>query len=386
MKKAVVIITSNCYASRTDFDLIYEYLRKNGWKIVRKIENADVVIINTCAYVKQKEDSSIKIIKKAQKEIKKNARLIVTGCLPAINKNRLRRIFKGTAISAKSLHQLDGVLNANIKLRNIQYVKPTGYNEKCPDNNYYRPGYFLREYRLRIGWGCKGRCSYCVVRHVFGKPHSRSIAEILEEFKTATKKGFKKFVLVANEIGVYGEDINVDIVKLLNALTQQNNNAQFAISNITPNRLKELLPRLKKFIHRKKIWRINIPVQSGSDRILGLMKRSYRINDFKHSIEKITRINPEILIESDIIIGFPSETKDDFYKTLMLTEWLDRNKVFFQIFPYDPRPNTAASKMSGQLSTKEKIEGVKKLSFLCSSYFIMKNRVLFNKWKRTRKR
>ncbi|TAM41263.1 hypothetical protein EPN54_02010, partial [bacterium] len=111
MKKAVVVITSTCYSSRADFDLIRSWLKENGWKLVRRIENADLVIVHTCAYVKAKEDQSIMMIKVIKSNMQKNSRLVVTGCLPAINKNRLGRIFKGVSVSSKYLHQLEGSIN-----------------------------------------------------------------------------------------------------------------------------------------------------------------------------------------------------------------------------------------------------------------------------------
>ncbi|MFH1655741.1 MAG: radical SAM protein [Candidatus Omnitrophota bacterium] len=383
MKRAFVEITHNCYSLKTDFDLIRRFLSINGWKLVRDIKNADMVIVNTCAFMKEREDIAIELIQKVKKDMNKNAKFIVTGCLSSINKNRLDSVFQGRSISSKSLYRLDDIINADIKLRDIKFVKPTANNVKRSENDYSYPIADSSIYRLRIGWGCNGKCSYCVIRRVFGKPHSRPIAEILEEFKAAVKKGYRKFSFIATEVGCYGQDLNTDIVELLEVLSGQNGNAKFELSYINPDRLKQILPRLEKFIRTKKIWCISVPVQSGSDRILRLMKRSYGIDDFKYSIGRIVSINPGIRIETDIIVGFPSETEEDFRKSILLTEWLGKNKIYYQIFEFDSRPNTEASKLPNQLSTKEKQERFRRLSLLCkSSYMIFKNKKLFKELKR----
>jgi len=383
MKKAFVDISEYCYSLKTDFDLMRRYLKVNGWQIVKNIKNADLVIINSCAFVKKREDVAIKLIQKAQKDKKKNAQLIVAGCLPAINKNRLNSIFKGINITSNSLDKLDGIIDADIKLKDIKFVKPTVQNFRPSLGAYSFLGKDSNIYRLRIGWGCNGRCSYCVIRRVFGKPHSRPIDAILEEFKIAVQKGYRNFSLTATEVGCYGEDINTDIIKLIEALVKHYNNIKLDISYISLDRLKQILPHLEKHIRTKKIIAINVPVQSGSNRILRLMKRSYSVEDFKYTIGRIVKINPDIRIETDVIVGFPSETEEDFRKSILLTEWLGKNKIYYQIFQYDSRPNTESSKLPNQLSAQEKQKRFSRLTFLCqSSYAIVRNKQLFKELKK----
>ena len=122
MKKAFILTAGTCWPHGTDSDLIKRYLQANGWTLAKKIKTADVIIINTCAVMKENENKSIKFIEKAHEEKNSSAQLIVTGCLPAINNTRLKKIFKGPIVNAKSLHKLDRLLNAKIKIDKVKYI------------------------------------------------------------------------------------------------------------------------------------------------------------------------------------------------------------------------------------------------------------------------
>ncbi|MDD5167014.1 MAG: radical SAM protein [Candidatus Omnitrophica bacterium] len=364
--------TGTCYPSQTDFRLIKTYLKSNGWILSKKIENAALIIIYTCAFIKDREDLSIKYIRKAQKEKNRAAQIIVAGCLPAINKFRLKRIFKGGIVEARSIQEFDKVLNARVGIRDIKYLE---LSRKLKNNAAV-------EYYLRIGWGCHGKCSYCGVRFVFGKPHSRPVSDILQEFNIAYGKGYRKYILIANDVGSYGEDLDTSFIHLIRKLCQKYRDCQFALSHLNPDKLREILPFIKNLIRSGRIWRLNIPVESGSNRIIRLMNRSYTANDFKYCVAKLISYNPGIEIKTDIIIGFPTETKRDFFDTLRLVEWLGRNKVYFQCLVYSKRPKTEASKMSGQIEQKVKEGRLKQIERLCRISYVLRDKKLFKKIRR----
>ena len=372
MQKAFLITVGTCYPHVTDSNLICAYLRNNGWTLTKKIKEASFIIINTCAFRKGEEDRSFEAIKKVEKEKNKDAQLIVTGCLPSINKVKLKSVFEGVTISANSLQEFNGLLNGKSMIQDVKY---TGSNRCLRRNSNV-------EYLLRIGWGCHGKCSYCGVKFVFGKPHSRPISDILVEFNTAYVKGYRKFALIANDAGSYGEDLGTSLAYLLGNLCRRNRDCKFALSHLTPNRLKEMLPSLKAFVRSGKIWYINVPVESGSNRIIRLMNRSYTVNDFKYCVEKLMDYNSNLAIQTDIIVGFPSETEQDFLETSRLVEWLGRSKVFFQNLSYSPRPNTEASKMSGQIDQKTKYSRLKKITRLSRISYLLRDKKLFRKLKR----
>ncbi|MEW6008788.1 MAG: radical SAM protein [Candidatus Omnitrophota bacterium] len=374
MKRAFLIDTNiGCTPGFTDLTLIKTYLNNNGWRLARKIESSNIVIVYTCACSKQAEDNSIDYIKKAEKEKNPNAQLIVSGCLPSINKVRLKRIFKGLAISANSLGELEKLLSKSSQFSITKYIYPVKNLKRIERKDVYH---------LRIGWGCFGKCTYCAVKFVFGRPRSRPIEDILKEYHLAYEKGYKKFVLVANDAGSYGLDLSTSLAFLVNKLYQEHSECKFFLSHFTPNKLKEMLPSLEDIIRSGKILRMNIPVQSGSDRIIQLMERPYTVDDFKYCIEKIIEWNPKLELKTDIIVGFPSETKRDFLDTLKLVEWLSSKGVFIQFFNYSKRPNTKASSMPGQISAIIKQQRFRKCAKVTALYSLLHNKKSFSKLKR----
>lgn len=372
MKKASLIQTGTCIPHRTDSGLIITYLKKNGWVLTNKINNADVIIINTCAFKKETENVSIKLIEKAKKQKNKDAQIIVTGCLPYINKIRLAGMFKGDTIGANNLAELDRLLNARKSIANINYI---GSPRKLQINKRV-------QYNLRIGWGCYGKCSYCAIKFVFGRPRSRPVADILQELENAYLKGYREFILVANDSGSYGSDLNSSLIYLLDKLFQRHKDCDFILSHLTPDRLKKLLPGLEEAIRSGRIRSINIPVESGSNRIIKLMNRFYAVADFKYCVKKISELNPKLTIMTDILVGFPSEMENDFRKTLKLVEWLGRHKVFFQCLSYSKRPNTEASLIPDQIDYRVKQARLRKLNKLCELSYVMRDKNLFMQSKR----
>jgi threonylcarbamoyladenosine tRNA methylthiotransferase CDKAL1 len=340
MKKAFLSNTGLCCTGLADFDLIRSYLEKNGRTLSDRIKDTDVIIVYACACTKQREELSVDIIKKALKEKNQRAKVIVTGCLPIANQLRLKRIFKGSMLSADYLAGLDKLLNAKFRIGNIKYVG-------LADNNGHPKS---EVYNLRIGWGCDGKCSYCVTRLVFGKPHSRSVSDILREFDVAYNKGYRKFILAANDLGCYGEDLGISLVQLMQKLFQKNKESQFMFSAGSVHKLKTMLPKLKTFLRTGRIWQVNTAIESGNDRILRLMGRLYKINDCKYCVRKLKEYAPNLKILTNIMVGFPTETEEDFKDTMKFVSWLSRYVTHFSFIPYSKRPNTPASKMAGQLA------------------------------------
>ena len=367
MKKFFLYTTGNCYPSQSDYKLITAYIKENEWKLAKKIGNADIVIVYTCAFTKDKEDKSLNLIKQAYQEKKGSAQLIVVGCLPAINKDRLSKVHKGIAVTANSLKELDDLLQAKVSIKEISY---TG-SSICSNKNKHK------EYLLRIGWGCNGECSYCAIKIIFGQPHSRPVSDIILEYEKAYRRGYRKFALISDDPGTYGKDVNSSLAVLFEELCDKHTDCKFTLASINPHTFKSIFPYLEKYIHQKKIWRIHLPVESGSNRIIRLMNRFYTVDDFKSYIEAIVASNPAIDLRTDILVGFPRETEYDFQQTLKLVGWLGRYKVEYQCLPYSRRPNTKADSMSGHLDQKTKATRFKILQRLCWINSILNKPYLF---------
>jgi ribosomal protein S12 methylthiotransferase len=374
MRRVFLVSSDGCDPFKTDLGLIRQYFRGNSYIVSKKIEKADTIVMHTCAFSKDQENKSVELLRNTLQKQKEDAKVIVTGCLPSINKARCDRIFNGTKISANALQELDKIINPQIKLRHIKYID-------SPQSLSQLKGVF---YFLRIGRGCLGKCGYCAVKLVFGRLKSRSALDILQEFNNAYARGYRNFALVAQDVGIYGRDYNSSLADCLRILCNKHPDSVFQLLNITPNMLKNLLPGLREFIRLGKISYIVIPIQSGSNRILQLMRRQYTVDEVKYLIKKTKEYNPNLSIKTDIMVGFPSEKTNDFLDTLKLVEWLSRYKVMVQGFVYSKRPNTEAGKMPNQIDEKTKNARLKKLYKMVKMSGILGDKKLFNRLKRKR--
>lgn len=341
IKKVFLLSSRSCKPSKTDSNLIKKYLKENRL-YSNSIDKADLVLVNTCGFTRQLEDQSLKDIGYAQQNKKESAEIVVIGCLPSINKKRLKKIFSGFVISARNLNKLDDIINPKVKLSEIKY---SGFkSHKKSDQS--------GEYLLRIGWGCGSNCSYCAIKNVFGSPQSRSISDILTEFKIAIAKGYKKFLFVANEVSSYGLDRGCTIADLINKIMKIKSNFSIGLTNFLPNDFKRYLLLFKKYIQQNRVYYVYLACQSGSDKILRLMNRDYTVNDIRHCVRQLRSLNPKIFIKTDLIVGFPQETEKDFTETLSLIKWLAKYNVKIQVFPFSVRPNTEAREMHGHLNKR----------------------------------
>ncbi|MDD5356289.1 MAG: radical SAM protein [Candidatus Omnitrophica bacterium] len=360
-KKYCVIDRFPCAAYKADSELIKCFLQRNG-VIEAPLKSADLILINTCAALNNAEDASISFIRSAKKNKKRTAKIVVMGCLPRANKNKLSNIFNGPFINANNLKKIETFIeNPEIKLSDIKY---TGYRGRKPVNK-------LDIYRLRIGWGCVNNCSYCVKKRIFGKSRSRNIPDILEEFKSALRRGYKEFILTANDTGSYGLDINTNLAILIKRMLAIRSKFDLRIGDFYPGMLKNMLPLLLPLFRSKKITQIHLAVQSGSDKILKLMHRNYGIAEYKYYINKLKDVNPGLKVQTDFIVGFPKETREDFEKTIQLIDWLFQCENFasngWQVFPFSSRPNTVADRMDGHLKQREVDRRFKKAIETCEA-------------------
>jgi tRNA A37 methylthiotransferase MiaB len=185
--------------------------------------------------------------------------------------------------------------------------------------------------------------------------------KIVNEFKLGLQKGYNRFFLVAPDLGSYGIDIGYNIVDLLQKLVELNESEyQIILNQINPVDLIRLLPGLEKILSSGKIEALGCQVESGSDRILELMGRDYRASDWKNSILRINKKFPLVRISTHVMIGFPTETEEDFEATMKLLDF----PIFIDwvgFFLFSPRPTVYASRLSGQVPQKVKDERFKKI-------------------------
>lgn len=308
------IFTFGCKVNQYDGQILREGFEGENCKIVDRLSDSSVVLINSCAVTSRAERDVYKLSKRALKEGK---RVIITGCFT----DELRRKIINLSPEVKFCNDKDKLLKK----------PPSGIT------------YFYKHTRafIKIQDGCDAFCSYCIVPFLRNKIFSRKPDDILSEIKGFVAKGCPEVVICGIRLGKYNY-AGVDLSSLIEMILSLNGDFKIKLSSIELNDISDQLIQLIKKSPRI-IKHLHIPLQSGSTRILHLMNRKYTPEEFYSRIISIKREIPEMIFTTDVMVGFPSEEESDFFDTLKLVKEIGFKKV--HVFPFSPRPYTKASQI-----------------------------------------
>ncbi|MGQ9565403.1 MAG: tRNA (N(6)-L-threonylcarbamoyladenosine(37)-C(2))-methylthiotransferase [Candidatus Bathyarchaeales archaeon] len=342
-----------CSSSISDAEVMAGCLRDAGFELVGYIEEADVVVYNTCGVKAPTENKMFHLLK----AVPTRKRLVVAGCLPLINYPRLMRDAR-----------FDAVVGPAFGDRIVEVVKRVLCGEKVVclnDSLRNKPCLDLPRARVNsivgitpVAYGCGGKCSYCCVRFARGELRSFRIDEIVDYVEKSLNAGVKEFWFTGQDVACYGWDIGVDFVDLLKHVRNVNAKEDFwiRIGMMTPNGLKSFLESFISFLaslegklHVFEFF--HVPVQSGDDGVLKLMNRRYTVDDFSHVISTLKQTFPRATIATDVIVGFPGETEEAFEHTLQLIEKVKPDIV--NVSKFFARPNTPAERMEKKVEATE---------------------------------
>lgn len=310
--------------NKGDSERIAAVLESANYSPASNIEKADLAVVNMCSVRQSAVDRVFGLIPKFKKirEKKPNFKTILTGCILKKDKKKFAKEF-------------DQILRFKDLLK---------YQPKYQDN--------IRVL-VPISNGCNNFCSYCVVPFTRGPLICRDHKEILKEVKKVVQKGFKEIWLLGQNVNDYYSPGNpsINFPKLLKRISALPGN--FLVRFISPNPKNFSDELIKVMANSKKIAKyLNLPVQSGDDEILKKMKRPYTVKEYKKLVKKIRKVMPEINLSTDVIVGFPGETKKQFENTAKLFKELKFNNAY--IAKYSPRPMTAAFQLKDNVPLKEK--------------------------------
>lgn len=393
-RKFFLCMTCGCPRRIIDTQRIYNYLNANGLVFTQKYNNSDLIILVTCAFNQKTEDHAVAWIKHLLRHKTRTSKVVVAGCLPKINPVRLNKLGTFETVSPTELEKPDDIIDTRIKLATIpdpnenpnvvllperivattltkilhllrfsvnfflkclrqQIIKQKIFKINNKDYNYpdvrYNP---LEIFTIRIALGCMGECSYCAIKFAVGKIKSKQKSKLIEEFKTGLNKGYKKFIFIAGDVGAYGIDIDTNIVELLDEILVIEGDYKIILKEFNAQWLVRYYDNLECILskHYNKIDFITLPLQSGSDRILQLMRRPYKIDIVKDCLRRLKTAVPKLAITTHIMVGFPTETEDDFEKTKKLVQ--EFRFSYVDIYEYNDRPNTEASRLRGKIARR----------------------------------
>lgn len=329
------IETYGCWLNKADSNLIEEDLAKLGYVKVNDPGSADLVIINTCAV---REDSEVRELKAIERYSKLGKRLVVAGCLTKARPSEILKVAPNAVlVDPNSVEDFASVLQggANANERAMARIPQ------------FSGGSHI--YVVPIQVGCLGNCAYCVVKFTrggMGWVRSADMNMVKESIAKAVSRGAREIYLTGQEVSAYGKDRGYDLVDLLESILKDvNGRYMIRLGMLEPLELERIIHRLIDVV--KSDWRVyrffHIPVQSGSNRVLRLMRRKYDVDLFKWEVELIRRSFQYSFIATDIIVGHPGETEEDFEESVRLIRELSIDKV--HVARYSPRPFTEAAYM-----------------------------------------
>lgn len=370
MSKYYHIVTYGCQMNVHESEKLAGILRARGYEENADPEKADIILFNTCCIRENAENHAYGNIGALKKRKKANKDLIIAvgGCMTqqegAADKLRKKFPFVDIVFGTHNLERFGELLD-----RKLSRKKAVVSVDECEGPINEEDVSFRTSYPnawVNIMYGCNNFCSYCIVPYVRGRERSRSEQAILAEVGSLLDRGYKEITLLGQNVNSYGNDKegSCSFPQLLNDICARKE--KFRLRFMTSNP-KDFGPDLIRAIaeNEQVCNLVHLPVQAGSDRILRLMNRKYTVEEYLKKVEALRAAVPDCQITSDIMVGFPTETEQDFCETLELVKAARFSTAF--TFVYSPRSGTRAAVMEGQISEEVKKERIMRLVELVNS-------------------
>lgn len=355
----VAFHTLGCKVNHYETEAIWQLFKENDYERVDFETNADVFIINTCTVTNTGDKKSRQVIRRA---IRKNpdAVVCVTGCYAQTSPAEIMAIpGVDIVVGTQDRHKLISYIEDYKQSR--QPINGVGNIMKNRKYEELEVPYFTDRTRasLKIQEGCNNFCTFCIIPWARGLMRSRDPEQVVSQATTLVNSGYKEIVLTGIHTGGYGEDLkDYNLAQLLRDLEQVENLERIRISSIEASQLTdEVIDVIDK--STKVVRHLHIPLQSGSDTVLKRMRRKYTMAHFSERLQKLHKALPGLAVTSDVIVGFPGETEEEFQETY---DFIVKHQFSeLHVFPYSMRTGTPAARMTDQIDEEVKNERVHRL-------------------------
>jgi threonylcarbamoyladenosine tRNA methylthiotransferase MtaB len=357
--KKVSLYTLGCKLNFSETSSIARMFEEEGFARVEFDEHPDIYVINTCSVTENADKKCKQLVNKALK-VNPNAFIAIIGCYAQLKPEEIAKI-----------HGVDLVLGASEKFKILEHFSNTEKNEKASvyaskikEVNEFVPSYSKGDRTrsfLKIQDGCDYFCTFCTIPLARGKSRNDSIAETIKVAKEVAKTNVHEVVLTGVNIGDFGQGEGETFFDLVKELDKVEGIERFRISSIEPNLLNndiiQFVSQSSRFMPH-----FHVPLQSGSNKILELMRRKYKKELYVERVNEIKRLMPHACIGVDVIVGFPNETEEDFLETYQFLNELPVS--YLHVFTYSERQNTTANKMAEVVPKEERSKRSKMLHIL----------------------
>ena len=354
--KTVAFCTLGCKVNQYETNAMMQKMIEAGYEVVDFETKADIYIINTCTVTNMADKKSRQMLRRV-KEINPEAILVAVGCYAQVAKEKLEQI-----------PEIDLILGINEKNDIVKYVEQASKNTYVSDVLHqtefldFGDVTYTEKTRavIKVQDGCNQFCSYCIIPYARGRIRSRKPESVIKEITDVAKEGIKEVVITGIHIASYGKDFNTEyrLIDLLEEIQKVDGVQRIRLGSLEPTLItEEFVTRLKEI--SKICDHFHLSLQSGCDETLKRMNRKYTTDQFRHVVELLRNAYPEVHLTTDIIVGFPGETEEEFNKTY---EFLKEIKFYkMHVFKYSPRSGTVAAKMPNQIDGNIKEERSNKL-------------------------
>lgn len=377
MKKTVSFYTLGCKVNQYETNAMEQQFIKNNYEIVENTQKADIYVINTCTVTNMAERKSRQMLRRV-KEINPSAVLVVCGCYAQVAKNELEQI-----------PEIDIILGINEKNEIVQIVEnymgkmaeQDKRSQEAEIDDVSKQKEFLdfgdvtytekNRAVVKVQDGCNMFCSYCIIPYARGRIRSRKIESVVSEIKKIAKEEIKEVVITGIHVASYGKDFDnentskkIRLIDLLEAINKIDGIDRIRLSSLEPTIVdEEFATRLSKL--DKICDHFHLSLQSGCDETLKRMNRKYTTQIYRDAVATLRKYYPEASFTTDVIVGFPGETDEEFAKTYEFLKEIDFYRL--HVFKYSPRRGTVAEKMPNQIDGNKKEERSNKLIELSNS-------------------
>ena len=360
--RKVACYTLGCKVNQYDTEAVLEKFKSAGYEVVDFNEFADVYVVNTCTVTHLSDRKCRQMLRKTKK-INPESVLVAMGCYAQIAGEKIKEqvneidIIVGTDRRNQIVELVEEFLEGQEEMINV--VSNIMDVREFEEMTISHIGEHTRVY-VKIQEGCNNYCSYCIIPYTRGRIRSRKEDQVYDEVKRLAGLGFKEIILTGIHVLAYGKDLgDTDLIQLLQRVHDIEGIERIRMSSIEPiainERFIDALSRMPKVCHH-----FHLSLQSGSDTVLRRMNRKYTTKEYAKSVEDLRALWPDVALTTDIIVGFPGESDEEFEETLEFVKRVQLAQI--HIFPFSPREGTPAAKMKQQISPEVKEKREKQLA------------------------
>jgi tRNA-2-methylthio-N6-dimethylallyladenosine synthase len=377
--KKYFLRTYGCQMNVHDSEQIRAYLENMGFSEVNTLEESDIIVLNTCAIRENAKEKVFGFLGRAKhlKKTRKDLIIVLAGCLmqqpSEIEEIEKNHKYVDIVIGTHNIYELPSLIMNKLKKQDIEVYSNS--TEVVENINYNRDSKITAW--VNITYGCNNFCTYCIVPYTRGRERSRKPECIIKEVESLKNAGYKEVTLLGQNVNSYGYDFDNGYVfaNLLEDVAKTGiDRVRFVTSNPW-NFTDALIDVIAKY--KNIMPYIHLPIQSGSNDILKKMNRPYTVEEYKTLFDKIKSRIPGVTVTTDIIVGFPNETDEDFKRTLDIVNYCQYDGAY--TFIYSKRVGTIAAKMEDSTPMEVKEERLQTLNKLVNSFYLKSNRKYLDK-------